>query len=452
MYEGRSPALFFRFAVPQMIGLLFNSVYTIVDGVFIGHRLGREAMAAAAVAVPLIEILISAAIAVGSGAGVLIAAHLEMRDWTGARKLFNTAAWTLGAAGLLVCALGNLLLVPLARLLGATPAVLEPACAYLWFIVTFAPFQLFSFLLGGMARNDGRPRLAMAAMIIGAGSNILLDYLFMYPLNMGIRGAALATALGPIFSVLILLPHFLRRKGALYFVLCRPSPRDAGSILMCGMPSFMMEFSIGIVTFLYNLAITRHGYGELGLAAYLVIGYLMLIILTLFLGMAEGLQPVFSRFMAAGERARELDMRRFAARVFLGVGAVCCLLIVLEGRWFYLLFAPGDPELVSFAAARSVPYFCGFFLTGFNILMISFWQATRQTGRALMFSLLRSVILPPALLLALPLLLDRESLWICQSAADALTAFFVVFALAHPRRNVIESTNLREDKVRNEEH
>ena len=165
MYEGRSPALFFRFAVPQMIGLLFNSVYTIVDGVFIGHRLGREAMAAAAVAVPLIEILISAAIAVGSGAGVLIAAHLEMRDWTGARKLFNTAAWTLGAAGLLVCALGNLLLVPLARLLGATPEVLEPACAYLWFIVTFAPFQLFSFLLGGMARNDGRPRLAMAAMI-----------------------------------------------------------------------------------------------------------------------------------------------------------------------------------------------------------------------------------------------------------------------------------------------
>ena len=433
MYEGRPRTLFFRFAVPQMIGLLFNSVYTIVDGVFIGHRLGREAMAAAAVAVPLIEILISAAIAAGSGAGVLIAARLGSGDKDGARRLFNTAAWMLAVAGLLTALLGNLFLAPLARLLGATPEVLEPACGYLWFIVTFAPFQLFSFLLGGMARNDGRPRLAMTAMILGAGSNILLDYLFMYPLNLGIRGAALATALGPVFSVVILLPHFLGRKGELYFapcpVLCRRWLSDAGRILVCGVPSFIMEFSIGIVTFLYNLAITRWGYGELGLAAYLVIGYLMLILLTLFLGLAEGLQPVFSRLIAAGERERGLAMRRFSIKAFLGVGIVSCLLIFTCSRWFFLLFAPEDPELVAFAAGKSIPYFCGFFLTGFNILMISFWQATRETGRALWASLLRSVILPPALMLLLPLALGREALWPCQSAADALAALFVLSGL-----------------------
>lgn len=430
MFEGKPRTLFFRFAVPQMIGLLFNSVYTIVDGVFIGHRLGREAMAAAAVAVPLIEILISAAIAAGSGAGVLIAARRGAGDGPGARRLFNTAAWMLAIAGGVTALLGNLFLVPLARLLGATPEVLEPACGYLWFIVTFAPFQLFSFLLGGMARNDGRPKLAMTAMILGAGSNILLDYLFMYPLNLGIRGAALATALGPVFSVLILLPHFLGRKGELYFapcpVLCRRWLSDARSILVCGVPSFIMEFSIGIVTFLYNLAITRYGYGELGLAAYLVIGYLMLIILTLFLGLAEGLQPVFSRFMATGEREQGLAMRRFSIKAFLGVGIVSCLLIFTCSRWFFLLFAPEDPELVAFAVSKSVPYFCGFFLTGFNILMISFWQATQETGRALWVSLLRSVILPPALMLLLPQTLGREALWPCQSAADGLAALFVL--------------------------
>ena len=433
MYEGTPRTLFFRFAVPQVVGLLFNSVYTIVDGVFIGNRLGREAMAAAAVAVPLIEVLISVAIAAGSGAGVLIAVRLGAGDRAGARRLFNTAAWMLGGAGLLVALLGNLFLHPLARLLGATPEVLEMACAYLWFIVTFSPFQLFSFLLGGMARNDGRPRLAMTAMVLGAGSNILLDYVFMYPLDMGIRGAALATALGPIFSVLILLPHFLRRRGALYFAPFRPRLSDGRSILVCGVPSFMMEFSIGIVTFLYNLAIARCGYGELGLAAYLVIGYLMLILLTLFLGMAEGLQPVFSRFMATGERDRGLAMRRFSAKVFLGVGLVSCLLIFFSSRQFFLLFAPEDPVLVAFAAEKSIPYFCGFFLTGFNILMISWWQATRQTGRALCFSLLRSVALPPVLLLVLPLLLGREALWPCQSAADALTACLVIFSLVFRR-------------------
>ena len=439
MFEGKPRTLFFRFAVPQMIGLLFNSVYTIVDGVFIGHRLGREAMAAAAVAVPLIEILISVAIAAGSGAGVLIAARLGSGDKAGARRLFNTAAWMLALAGGMTALLGNLFLAPLARLLGATSGVLEPACAYLWFIVTFAPFQLFSFLLGGMARNDGRPKLAMTAMILGAGSNILLDYVFMYPLNMGIRGAALATALGPIFSVLLLLPHFLRKRGKLYFapcpLLCRRWLSDAGGILVCGVPSFIMEFSIGIVTFLYNFAITRYGYGELGLAAYLIIGYLMLIIMTLFLGMAEGLQPVFSHFMATGERERGLATRRFSAGAFLGVGIVSCLLVFTCSRWFFLAFAPGDRSLIAFAVSKSVPYFCGFFLTGFNILMISFWQATQETGRALTVSLLRSVILPPALLLVLPLLLGREALWVCQSAADAVTAAVIVFSLVFPRRS-----------------
>ncbi len=435
MFEGKPRELFARFAIPQMIGLLFNSVYTIVDGVFIGNRLGREAMAAAAVAVPLIEILISVAIAVAAGAGVLIAARLGSGKGDEARRLFNTAAWMMGAAGLGVALLGNLCLEPLALLLGAAPEVLPQAMAYLWYIVTFAPFQLFSFLLGGMARNDGRPKLAMTAMIAGAASNIVLDYVFMYPLNLGIRGAALATALGPIFSVLILLPHFLLRRGTLYFQAVRPRLAEGRSILVCGAPSFLMEFSIGIVTFLYNVAVSRHGYGELGLAAYLIIGYLMLILLTLFLGMAEGLQPVFSRFMATGEEKRNLAMRRFSTKVFLGVGVISCLLIFLGSRWFFLLFAPEDPELTAFAASRSIPYFCGFFLTGFNILMISFLQATRQTGRAMVLSLLRSVILPPALLLLLPAILGREGVWVCQSAADALTALFAICFLAFPARS-----------------
>ena len=422
MYEGKPSALFCRFAVQQMIGLLFNSVYTIVDGMFIGHRLGREAMAAAAVAVPLIEVLISFAIAAGAGAGVLIAARLGSGEETGARRVFGDAVWLLGGAGLLIAALGNLFLTPLARLLGATPDILGLAAGYLWFIVTFAPFQLFSFLLGGMVRNDGRPKLAMTALVAGAVSNIVLDYLFMYPLNWGIRGAAFATALGPIFSVLILLPHFLGRRGALYLSRVRPSLRGMGEILLCGVPSFVMEFSIGMTTFLYNLSITRHGFGELGLAAYLMMGYMMLIILTLFLGLAEGLQPVFSHLMATGERDRSEAVRRFSVRVFVGIGLVCYGLVLLLGEQFYAVFAPGDPGLVSFARAKSPLYFFGYFLAGFNILMVSFWQASHITRRALALSLLRSAVLPPLLLAVLPALLGAESIWACQSLGEVLAA------------------------------
>lgn len=426
MYEGKTHNLFLRYAVPQMIGLLFNSVYTIVDGIFIGNRLGRDAMAAAAVSVPLIEILISLALAVASGAAVMIATYLGQGNGTGARKIFNTAIKMMGITGIFIAIAGNLFLRPLAALLGATSDILSEATVYLRYIVTFAPFQLFSFLLGGMVRNDGRPRLTMTAMILGAASNVILDYVFMYPWNMGIAGAALATALGPIFSVFILLPHFLLKKGHLYFVCCSSQLKDIKQILVYGFPSFIMEFTIGMITFIYNFAIGHFGYGEIGLAAYLVIGYLMLIILTIFLGMAEGLQPVFSYFMAVGAEEQNRLLRCFSTGVFLSIGLICYGLIALFAREFFSIFSPDDLELVAFAQSKAIVYFCGFFLAGFNILMISFWQSTACTKNALITSLSRSLFWPPILMTLLPLLFGREAIWICQSAGEAVTACVVI--------------------------
>lgn len=434
MYSGKTRTLFAKYAIPQMIGLLFNSAYLIVDGVFIGNRLGREAMAAAAVSVPFIEILLSVAIAVASGAGIMISSYLGRKEKHEAVRVFNTAFWMLAAISILIILLGNIFIHPLAELLGATPEIHGEAVEYLWYIVTFSPFLLVSFLLGGLARNDGKPRLAMFALAFGSASNIVLDYVFMYPLNMGISGAALATALGPIFSILILLPHFLRKRGSLHFAWPNIWGRDVRSIFVFGFPSFIMEFTIGIITFLYNFAIVKHGYGEIGLAAYLVIGYLMLIILTVFLGMAEGLQPVFSYFTGTGEGERSRAMRLFATKVFLGGGVLCYALIVLFARGFFSLFTPGDLELIEFAHSKSLLYFSGFFLAGFNILMISFWQSTQLTTPAIVGSLLRSVIAPPVLIAALPLIFGSQAIWVCHSLSEVLTACVLLATLGFLRR------------------
>ena len=438
MYEGKTRTLFSKYAIPQMIGLLFNSVYLIVDGVFIGNRLGRDAMAAAAVSVPFIEILLSIAMAVASGAGIMISNYLGQKEKREAVRIFNIAIWVLGAVGLLIVVLGNTFIHPLARILGSTPQIHNDAVEYLWYIVTFSPFLLYSFLLGGLARNDGRPKLAMFALAFGSVSNIVLDYVFMYPLNMGIGGAALATALGPIFNVLILLPHFIRKKGNLHFEKLQMRWRNARQIFVFGFPSFIMEFTIGIITFIYNFAIIRHGYGEIGLAAYLVIGYLILIILTIFLGMAEGLQPIFSYFTGTGEEKRSRDMLAFATKVFLGTGIACYALIVLFAKKFFSIFTPGDLELIAFAESKSLLYFSGFFLAGFNILMISFWQSTRATKQAMAASLMRSLIAPPVLIMALPLIFGSEVIWICHSLSEAVTACVVFFMLlaAHHKAKI----------------
>lgn len=203
---------------------------------------------------------------------------------------------------------------------------------------------------------------------------------------------------------------------------------------MLGFPSFIMEFTIGIVTFVYNFAIVKHGYGEIGLAAYLVIGYLMLIILTLFLGMAEGLQPVFSYFAGVGNKARNREMRQFAAKIFLGVGILCYLLILLFARNFFSIFSPDDIELINFMTRKSIPYFCGFFLAGYSILMISYWQSIQNAKSALAISLSRSIVWPAILTSLLPLVFGNEVIWLCHSLSEGITACTAFILLMRCKR------------------
>lgn len=191
---------------------------------------------------------------------------------------------------------------------------------------------------------------------------------------------------------------------------------------------------IGIITFVYNFAIVHYGFGEIGLAAYLVIGYLMLIILTLFLGMAQGLQPVFSYFMGTGEEKRSKSLLGFSIKAFLAIGVLCYVLIVFFSRGFFTIFNPGDIELINFMESKSLPYFSGFFLAGFNILMISYWQANGRTSNALTVSLCRSVIWPPILVAVLPLIFGSEAVWLCHSISEIMTAIIAVVLIVFIKR------------------
>lgn len=195
-----------------------------------------------------------------------------------------------------------------------------------------------------------------------------------------------------------------------------------------------LKATIGIITFVYNFAIVHYGFGEIGLAAYLVIGYLMLIILTLFLGMAQGLQPVFSYFMGTGEEKRSKSLLGFSIKAFLAIGVLCYVLIVFFSRGFFTIFNPGDIELINFMESKSLPYFSGFFLAGFNILMISYWQANGRTSNALTVSLCRSVIWPPILVAVLPLIFGSEAVWLCHSISEIMTAIIAVVLIVFIKR------------------
>lgn len=429
------PKQFCRYALPQMVGLLLNSVYFIVDGMFIGNRLGRDAMAAAGVAVPMLEFMIALSMAITAGSGVMVSLALAKHQAQEAVDCAMHAVMTACAVGALLSVFGNLLVRPLAFFLGSTEAVLGEVVTYLSIILSLSPFMILSFLLGGLVRNDGHPVHAMTALAVGSLSNIVLDWLFMYPLNMGIAGAAWATALGPLLSCLILLPHFLLHRGVLRLSFVRPRLRLIGRMMTLGIPAFVMEFTIGMITYITNLSIGRLQLGEMGLAAYLLIGYLMLIILTLFLGMAEGLQPVFSAMKGRGDREGMRDMLHFSLAVFALVGLSAYALVFFFSGQFYALFTAGDHTLLAFTTRHSRAYFSGFVFAGINILLISFWQATEETGKSMLTALLRSALLPPLSVFLLPMLLGPDVFWFGHSAAEVLTFAAALSLLMRPSSN-----------------
>ncbi len=421
MYQERPSRLFLKYAIPQMIGLLLNSVYLIVDGVFIGNRLGRDAMAAAAAAVPVVEILIALALAISVGASIIISSSFGSGDRERANRAFNLSIVIAVAMSIAVAVFGNIYLGQLAMALGSTPDIQAEAVTYLWYIVTGSPFLILSFAFSSYARADNRPKLAMTALVVGSLSNIVLDYVFMYPLNMGIAGAALATALGPIFSVMILLPHFLRGKGLLRFAWPALSPRLAWNIVYLGAPAFIMEFSIGIVTLFYNIAINLNGFGEIGLAAYLTIGYMALIILTVFLGIAQGIQPLVSYFHGKHDHARNRELMGFLFKTVAGLGVVMYGLVIFLSKGFITMFTPRDAELIAFTHDKATIYFAGFVFAGISILIITFFQSIQRALPAFVLALFRSAIFVPIFLFGFPSLWGAESIWLALSVAELVT-------------------------------
>ncbi|MCD8350775.1 MAG: polysaccharide biosynthesis C-terminal domain-containing protein [Planctomycetaceae bacterium] len=424
MYQEKPFRLFMKYAIPQMIGLLLNSVYLIVDGMFIGNRLGRDAMAAAAIAVPVVEILIALALAISVGASIIISSSFGSGDNARANRAFNLSIVLAVVSSILIAVFGNIYINQLAMSLGSTPDIQHEAVTYLWYIVTGSPFLILSFAFSSYARADNQPKLAMIALAIGSVSNIILDYVFMYPLNMGIAGAALATALGPIFSVIILLPHFLRGKGMLRFSWPQLSPKLAWNILYLGAPAFVMEFSIGIVTLFYNIAINRNGFGEIGLAAYLTIGYIALIILTVFLGIAQGIQPLVSYFHGKHDHGRNRELMGFLFKMVAFLGIVLYAGVVFFSGGFIAIFTPSDAELIAFTHSKATIYFSGFVFAGITILVITFFQSIQRAMPAFVLALFRSAVFVPIFLFGFPVAWGAESIWIALSVAELVT--FVV--------------------------
>lgn len=391
---------FARYASLNTLGMLGLSCYILADTYFISKGLGADGLTALNLAIPIYSIIHGCGLMTGMGGGTRYAIQKSLGDCSQTNRLFTNTVMTAAALAVLFIGIGIFFTDQITELLGADVSVYAMTRTYLRMILLFAPAFLMNNVLLCFVRNDGAPQRSMRAMLVGSLSNVILDYIFIFPCRMGIFGAVLATCLAPLISLLLLSPHLLKKENQFHFTRCLPDFRWIAAILTSGIPSLVTELSSGIVMIVFNALILLLQ-GNTGVAAYGIIANLSLVVVSIYTGIAQGVQPVISGHYGAGEQEAVHAVLRYALLSMLAVS-----ILVYTGIYFYadpvssIFNKDQDAALQQTAVEGLRLYFLSCPFVGFNIVSSAYFTSTACPFPANVISILRGfvVILPLAFL------------------------------------------------------
>lgn len=402
MYQTRCLKEFCAYVSLNILGMIGLSCYILADTFFVSKALGTNGLAALNLAIPVYSFIHGSGLMIGMGGATKYSILKSQNQQRAADHVFTNAAALAAGFGVVFVLLGVCCSGTIVRLLGANQAVYQMSKTYLQVILLFAPMFLFNNVLLCFVRNDGAPQRSMAAMIGGSLSNIVLDYVFMFPFGMGIFGAVLATGLAPVVSMMILSPHFIRRKNGFHFVKCRMTVVRSVGILSSGFPSFVTEVSSGVVMIVFNMIILGLE-GNIGVAAYGVIANVSLVVLSIYTGIAQGVQPMISRYYGAKRPDGVKTAFRYAMVTMLGVSGIVYACVFFGASLIAEIFNSGqDPFFQKIAVEGLRIYFAACPFAGLNIILSVYFTSTAYARPAHIISLLRGfvMILPMVFLLS----------------------------------------------------
>lgn len=412
-----------RFALPSVMGLAVFSLYSMVDGIFVGRLVGPEALAAVNLSAPFMNLMFALAVTLAIGSGTLIATALGGGNPGKAKALFSQ---NLATAAFVGVALGMLMLVflePVCRALGAQADTMADTRAYVGTIAVFAPVFVVEYNLEVLIKTDGYPRLSLCTVIAASLMNLLLDWLFIGPWDMGVFGAALATGLSQTMAALVFLGHFLwGKKRSLALAAFRFDWPVLGKMIPIGLPDGSMELCAAGMTWLYNRLILL-AYGTPGVAAFTVISYVNLILLNILTGASQGMQPLVSYHAGAGEEASCRKLLGYALGTQAALGLLAFgFLEACPGVVAGLFFGPEEEALRLFAAEALRKFSFAFLILGFNLVTAGYLTAREKPAPALAVSLGRGFGVQALMALALFGLFGGEGLWWAALASELLVA------------------------------
>lgn len=400
--------LLLKFSIPTAMTLMVNCLYNIVDQIFIGHAVGIPGVAATNVTFPITIIAAALALLIGDGCAANISLHLGRKEQEAADRTFSNAVILLLGAGLFLSLFGLLFTKQLVVFFGASPSVLAESVQYMSIVLLGQPFGMCNMAFTAIIRADGNPQYMMRSMMIGAGLNLILDPIFIFVMDWGIVGAAIATIIGQIVSgciALAYLPryqHFHLRKAYL-----RLHGRTVGSIVKLGFPSLCTQTATAATQIVMNNLMRKYGamtiYGsDIALSCYGLMMKIYQIAHAMFVGLASGTQPINGYNYGAKQYERVRQTIRTGAKVSLLISVVWFLIFRYGGSFLAALFVKEEPLYQEFAVHCFRLYMLGFFVYGLPNVAASFFQAIDRPVKSLVVSLSRQVVflIPLALVLS----------------------------------------------------
>ena len=419
MTETPIPQLILSLAAPTILSMLITSIYNLADTFFVG-QISTSASGAVGVVSSLMAIIQALGFMLGHGAGTIISRSLGSRDTTAASRFASTSFFTALVFGVVLAVAGLGTLPHFMMLLGSTETILPHACAYARPILIAAPLMISSLVMNNILRYEGKASFAMIGLVTGGVLNIALDPLFMFVFGLGTAGAGIATALSQSISFCILLSMFLRGKTVSQFRLSAVTreARDFGRILLGGAPSFGRQGLNSIGGMLLNLA--ARSYGDAAVAGMSIVSRIFMFIISVAIGVGQGLQPVASFNYGARK------YRRVRQAAIFTIEAAFCMLVVLVGLCWVngdaLIRLFRDDPAVTAVALPAFHYQClAMLLQPIIVVANMTFQSVGASGRATFLACCRQGVFFIPLILILPRTHGLFGVEICQPIADVLT-------------------------------
>lgn len=395
---------FSKYVSFNILGQIAYSCYTLADTFFVSADIGTNGLTALNLAFPVFCIISGTGLMIGIGGSSRFSILKSRNESNAADQVFTNGLMLVLLFASIFFFTGLFASQHLVTVLGADIQVFEVTNCYLKVLMLFAPAFLLNHFLQCFVRNDGNPSLSMAAMITGSFSNIVLDYIFIFPFHMGIFGAALATGLSPVISMLVLLPYFLKKKNSFHLTIPNlvQMKRTTANILANGIPPFLTESALGIVMFLFNFIILRIS-GNTGVAAFSVISVISLVVISLYTGLSQGIQPLISQNHGAGNKKNVQTLLRYSLITSILLSIVIYGIIFFHAPRLVSVFnSEQDLILASYAIPGLRLYFTACPFIGFNIVLSTYFISINHPLPAQIISILRSffVLIPMAWILS----------------------------------------------------